>query len=145
MVVFCLLLRAMMKKLLSLLLLLPMSLWAASPREALIEQRIKTIGEVYVQEGAGTTSASAPATGTGASGGEHTYQTFCKTCHAMGLAGAPKYGVKADWTKRVAQGKPTLYKHAIQGLNAMPPKGTCMSCSDDDLKAAVDFMLKKIQ
>lgn len=60
-------------------------------------------------------------------------------CHAAGLAGAPKFGDKAAWAPRLAQGKAKLYESALHGKNAMPPKGTYAG-SDDDVKAAVDYM-----
>ncbi|MFP3459052.1 c-type cytochrome, partial [Psychrobacter sp. SIMBA_152] len=45
-----------------------------------------------------------------------------------------------DWAPRIAKGKDTLLDHAINGFNAMPPRGTCMDCSDDEISAAIDFM-----
>ena len=72
---------------------------------------------------------------------------LCAMCHQTGAAGAPKLGDKADWGPRLAQGKDTLYKHALEGFNgnkgAMPAKGGNPSLSDDDVKAAVDFMAGK--
>ena len=62
-------------------------------------------------------------------------------CHATGAAGAPKVGDKAAWAPRISQGMATLVKHSIQGFNAMPPKGMCMDCSDDEIKAAVEYMV----
>jgi cytochrome c5 len=58
-------------------------------------------------------------------------------------------GSKEDWAPRIAQGKDVLYKHAIEGFTGekgvMPPKGANPSLSDDDVKAAVDYMQAKIQ
>jgi cytochrome c5 len=66
-------------------------------------------------------------------------------CHAAGVAGAPKPGDKADWGPRIAQGKDTLYKHAIEGFNGakgmMPARGGNTKMSDEDVKAAVDYMV----
>jgi cytochrome c5 len=91
---------------------------------------------------AGSTSAM----GAGASG-EAVYNQTCQVCHAAGVAGAPKLGDKADWGPRVAQGKDTLYQHAIAGFTgkkgAMPPKGGNTALPDADVKAAVDFMVSK--
>lgn len=42
----------------------------------------------------------------------------------------------------IAKGMDTLYTHAIGGFNAMPAKGLCMTCSDDEVKAAVDHMIE---
>ena len=73
--------------------------------------------------------------------GKKIYDTSCMACHSTGAAGAPKVGDKAVWAPRIAQGIDTLFNHTINGIRAMPPKGTCMSCSDDDLKAAVNYMV----
>ena len=66
-------------------------------------------------------------------------------CHAAGVAGAPKPGDKAEWDPRIAQGKDTLYKHAIEGYTgakgAMPARGGNAKMSDEDVKAAVDYMV----
>ncbi len=74
---------------------------------------------------------------------EDLYNTSCAACHGTGAAGAPKLGDSAAWADRIAQGKETLYDHAINGLNMMPPRGTCAACSDDDIKAIVDYMVSK--
>ena len=76
--------------------------------------------------------------------GKSVYGKACALCHAAGVAGAPKPGDKDDWGPRVAQGKETLYKHAIEGYTGekgmMPAKGGNSTLSDDDVKAAVNFM-----
>ena len=79
-----------------------------------------------------------------AADGQAVYGKSCTVCHAAGVAGAPKLGDKADWGPRVAQGKDTLYKHAMEGFTGakgqMPARGGNAALSDDDVKAAVDFM-----
>lgn len=75
-----------------------------------------------------------------AADGKAIYDQSCKVCHAAGVAGAPKLGDKDAWAPRIAQGADKMLENAINGLNAMPPKGTCMNCSDDDLKAAISYM-----
>lgn len=93
-------------------------------------------------------AASAPATTAAASGnaGEALYGSVCKTCHEAGLMGAPKFGDKASWAPRIAQGKDILYKHSIEGFQGkngvMPAKGGS-TASDADVKAAVDYMVSK--
>lgn len=77
-----------------------------------------------------------------AEGGE-TYNTYCAVCHKSGLNAAPKFGNKALWAKRIAQGKETVYKHALEGIRGMPPKGGIASLSDEDVKAAVDYMVSR--
>lgn len=76
--------------------------------------------------------------------GKTVFGKTCAMCHAAGVAGAPKPGDKADWGPRVAQGKDVLYKHAIEGFTGakgmMPARGGGASLSDDEVKAAVDYM-----
>lgn len=66
--------------------------------------------------------------------------TTCALCHVDGAAGAPRIGVSADWTERLAQGKDVLMRHTIEGFNDMPPLGYCMSCEAADFSALIDFM-----
>jgi cytochrome c5 len=68
------------------------------------------------------------------------YQGACFACHATGALDAPKKGDAAAWKPRLAQGMETLHKHAIDGIRAMPPRGTCGDCSDDDILNAIKFM-----
>ena len=79
--------------------------------------------------------------------GKKVYDTTCVACHAAGVAGAPKFGDKALWAPRIAQGIDTLYTHSIKGFQGkagmMPPKGGNMSLPDADVKAAVDYMVSK--
>lgn len=95
--------------------------------------------------------AAAPAAVAAADGGkgQDTFKKVCAMCHQTGAAGAPMLGDKADWAPRIAQGKDTLYKHAIEGFNgskgAMPAKGGSAALSDEDVKATVDFMVGKAQ
>ncbi|MBL8431456.1 MAG: cytochrome c5 family protein, partial [Dechloromonas sp.] len=67
--------------------------------------------------------------------------TVCGACHGTGVAGAPKTGDKAAWAPRIAQGNDTLYKNAISGKNAMPPKGGAADLSDAEIKGAVDHLV----
>lgn len=88
----------------------------------------------------------APAAAGGSSAkGEDVYKQTCFACHGAGVAGAPKLGDKADWQPRIAQGEAVLYDHSIKGYSGskgvMPPKGGNMSLSDDQVKAAVDYMV----
>ena len=77
------------------------------------------------------------------------YQSACVACHGAGIAGAPKVGDKAAWGPRLAQGKATLYKHAIEGFNGktgvMPPKGGQAAWPDDLIKQTVDHMVEMTQ
>ena len=66
-------------------------------------------------------------------------------CHAAGVAGAPKPGDKENWAPRIAQGTETPYKHSIEGYTGnsgmMPARGGNPKLTDDEMKAAVDFMV----
>lgn len=73
--------------------------------------------------------------------GATVYNSVCGACHATGAAGAPKAGDKAAWGPRIGQGKEALYKSAIGGKNAMPPKGGAADLSDAEIKAAVDHLV----
>ena len=77
--------------------------------------------------------------------GETVYNKSCMSCHATGAAGAPKLGDAAAWAPRIAAGSDTLWNNAVNGINAMPPKGLCMDCSDDELKAAIDYIVMNSQ
>lgn len=68
------------------------------------------------------------------------YNKSCIACHASGAAGAPKTGDVAQWASRLEKGMDALVTSADKGLNAMPPKGLCYSCSTDDYKALIEHM-----
>ena len=89
------------------------------------------------------TVAAAPAASAAPATPEQIYNQSCAMCHGSGLMGAPKLGDAAGWKDRVAKGMDTLHTHAIKGFNAMPAKGGCATCSDDDIKAAVDYIVGK--
>ena len=72
--------------------------------------------------------------------GKAVYEANCKACHGGLIPGAPAVGKKEDWAPRIKQGQDTLHKHAIEGFQAMPAKGGNGSLSDDEVKAAVDYM-----
>jgi cytochrome c5 len=77
------------------------------------------------------------------------YEAVCKTCHLTGLVGSPKLGDRANWAPRIAQGRDTLYLHAIAGYTGtagvMPAKGGRTDLSDDLVKASVDYMVSQSQ
>ena len=76
----------------------------------------------------------------GGADGKKVYEASCQACHGGAVPGVPHVGKKEDWAPRIKQGKDTLHKHALEGFNAMPAKGGNGSLSDDEVKAAVDFM-----
>ena len=114
----------------------------ATQSDAEIVARIKPVGELVVASAAAVANGVIPTAK--AADGKATYDKACMACHAAGVAGAPKFGNKADWGPRVAQGNETLYTHALKGLQGkkgvMPAKGGNASLSDADVKAAVDYM-----
>ena len=74
--------------------------------------------------------------------GEQVYQAVCSACHASGAAGAPKFGNSGDWAPRIAQGYDTLWKTALSGKGAMPPRGGTSpdDYSDYEIGLAVAYM-----
>jgi cytochrome c5 len=76
--------------------------------------------------------------------GENVYKSTCSICHQSGLRNAPKMGSARDWEPRLAQGKETLYKRALNGYRgekgSMPSRGSNAKLSEDEVKAAVDYM-----
>ena len=91
------------------------------------------------------TEAAADATAAAAAvvDGEAIYKQSCMACHAAGVAGAPKLGDSEAWSPRIAKGTDALVQSVAKGLNAMPPKGGCMTCSDEELRGAVEYMVSQ--
>jgi cytochrome c5 len=75
--------------------------------------------------------------------GQDIYENHCAVCHNVGAAGAPKLGDAKAWQPRISQGMEVILGHALNGYNSMPPKGACISCSDDEIKAAVEYLVDK--
>lgn len=122
-----------------------------------ILERIKPVGKVTLSEGSAAAADEATATAdgeatdtaasdagaaTGRSGGD-IVKAACQMCHVPGVAGAPKIGDNAAWSARAEKGMDGMMQIAISGLNAMPPRGSCADCSDDELKAAIEHMLSQ--
>lgn len=114
------------------------STMANTDNDAIVE-RIQKVGSVCV-EGDDCGGATAPAASAGARSGSDVYTASCSACHASGVLDAPKFGT-SDWADRSAKGMDTLMNSALNGFNAMPPRGTCAACSDDEIKAAVEYMV----
>jgi cytochrome c5 len=73
---------------------------------------------------------------------EQAYQATCFACHGTGAAHSTEVGAQIEWEIRMEKGMETLIQNTIAGLNGiMPPRGLCATCSDDQLKAIVEFML----
>lgn len=116
-----------------------------------IAERIKRVGDVCVQGVECSSEMAAPigmattvdeqvaAVGSNV---ESNFNKSCATCHNVGIAGAPKFGDAGAWASRIEKGIDVLYASTINGLPpGMPQKGMCFSCSDDDLRALVDYMV----
>lgn len=78
--------------------------------------------------------------------GREVWLKTCTGCHKSGLGGAPLIADKAEWAPRIAKGRETLHDHAINGFSGplmlqMPPKGGYDYLTDEQVKAAVDFMV----
>lgn len=112
--------------------------------DSAIAQRVKPSAQVCVEGDACATQAPIMVAAAGGASAalspEARYNQTCKMCHGTGLAGSPKVGT-ADWKPRIAKGMDILVKHAISGFNAMPPKGTCATCSDAEIRATVKYMV----
>ncbi|MDR5860181.1 cytochrome c5 family protein [Halomonas eurihalina] len=117
-----------------------------------IAKRLAPVGDLCLQgQDCGTSTSSAgggdtsAGSGDGNIDGQAIYESICTSCHATGVANAPKMGDTEAWSQRLEKGTDTLYTHVIDGFNAMPPKGGDPSLSDAEVKAAVDYLLEESQ
>jgi len=105
--------------------------------------------EAPAAEAAAPAAEAAPAATAANEKGKQVYDTVCMACHAAGVAGAPKFGDKAAWAPRIAQGMDLLHEHSIKGFmgkaGMMPPKGGRADLPDEDVMAAVDYMVSAAQ
>lgn len=120
------------------------SVWALTPGEQRIVDRIKPSGNICVEgsECEGAVTGAVAAVASGPRSGEEVYKTKCFACHDTGAAGAPKIGDAALWGARMDEkGLDLLVTNAINGINGMPPKGTCGDCSDEEIAASVEYII----
>nr|WP_162491580.1 c-type cytochrome [Pseudomonas sp. TTU2014-080ASC] len=123
-----------------------LALWAVTAQattDEAIAERLKPVGEVCIQgEECKGVGAVAVAAGGGARSADDIIAKHCNACHSTGLLGAPKIGDTAAWKDRADHqgGLDGILAKAISGINAMPPKGTCADCSDDELREAIQKM-----
>lgn len=124
--------------------------------QAQADARLAPMGAVYAgntgraamqaaADAAAKAAASQVAYG-GTTDGKAIFDNLCTSCHTAGVAGAPKFGDKAAWAKRIAEGMDTLFKHATDGYhgpdgNFMPPKGGNPALSEAQVQAAVTYMV----
>ena len=78
---------------------------------------------------------------------EQKYMASCFACHSTGAAGAPKVGdgMAVEWEPRLEKGLDAVVANTVNGLNTMPAKGLCFDCTDDDLRAIVQYMIETSQ
>lgn len=116
----------------------------ASPVNDAIAERIKPIGSVCMAGDpcASESGAAAVAVASGPRSGEAVYNQFCTACHSIGVLGAPKTGDDAVWQERLAAAGSieALTTSAINGVGAMPARGTCADCSDEEILASIKHM-----
>jgi cytochrome c5 len=98
-----------------------------------VAKRLQPVGDLTLAE-AGGDAAKAPKSG------EEIYKSVCSACHASGAAGAPKFGDKSDWARRLKTGQTALLNSALKGKGAMPPRGGGADLSDLDVERAVVYM-----
>ena len=115
--------------------------WATSDDTNTVLERLKSPASVCVigdpcAENIGKASVVAAART-----GDQVYNAACAGCHVSGAAGAPKIGDAGAWAPRLDKGMDTLVKHVVKGYNAMPARGLCTDCSDQEIADAVAYMV----
>ncbi len=115
-------------------------------QKVLAEERISPVSGVRIgDEGVAALAeaqAAAPAQSAAAEvDGEEVYNGLCMTCHAAGVADAPITGSDQMAQRLSEKGIDTLVTNAINGLNVMPPRGGNPGLTDEQIRAAIDFML----
>lgn len=71
------------------------------------------------------------------------YQMYCHSCHSVSHTDAPESFDPDSWATRLADGKDRILERAIVGVGNMPAQGMCMECTEQDLKALIDYMISK--
>jgi cytochrome c5 len=115
----------------------------AAVMQAAQDSTSSQVNKPAVTEEAVQTAVSEPDISESVTDGETVYKQACISCHMTGAAGAPKLGDASAWQPRIARGVDTLVLSAIAGVpgTAMVAKGACNNCSDDDIRAAVEYMV----
>jgi len=122
---------------------------------ATVAERIRPVGQVAIAGHDNAALAIKPADGAATTAlelpkdGEAVYKSVCSACHAAGIGGAPKVGDRSAWGPRIAQGKATLYEHALKGFQGkagvMIAKGGRSDLPDDLVRQTVDYIVKQNQ
>lgn len=119
------------------------SVWAQSTRDQQIAERLVPVGSVCLAGEACATGAATQvaAADSGSFDVTATYDQYCAMCHNTGMAGAPTREAADHWEARLADvGIETVVTNAITGINAMPPRGMCSTCSDDEIAELVSYL-----
>ncbi len=116
-------------------------------QQILAEQRISPVSGVRIGDEGAAVLAEAQAAAAPAQSvvvevdGEEVYNGLCMTCHAAGVADAPITGSDQMAQRLSEKGMDTLVTNAINGLNVMPPRGGNPALTDEQIRAAIEFML----
>lgn len=111
-----------------------------------IAERLAPVGQLCLQ-GQDCGTAAAPPSDSSSGGdidGEGIYGNVCSACHESGAAGAPIRGEEEAWAERTEQGFATLLEHSINGIGAMPARGGNPNLSDEEMEAAVAYMVEPV-
>lgn len=134
-------------------ILLLASFALADDRTDAIAERIAPVSNVCMAgedcptaHGVAVAGGASSAAASGPRDAETIYNTSCFACHAGAIPTSPKLGDVEAWAPRVAKGVDALYESALVGTaGGMPPRGACNNCSDDEIKAAVDYMVEQLK
>ena len=109
-----------------------------------IAERIRPAGTVCVTGEECGVVAEEVVADAGPRSGQQVYETACAACHATGAAGAPRLGDASAWAARLSdKGRSALVANTVSGIGAMPAMGMCMDCDEDEIAAAVDYILEQ--
>ena len=80
--------------------------------------------------------------------GKEVYKNVCASCHLYGTTGAATMIDFKFWDQSANKGMDIILKNVVEGykgkLGVMPPKGNCLSCSDEDIKASIIYIFKEV-
>lgn len=111
-----------------------------------IRDRLQPFGEVCrAGETCGGVATASSSTGGGGLSGQQIYDQYCFACHATGVGDAPLFGNLEQWQPRIDKGLEVLVTTSLEGLKLMPPMGSCMSCSEDEMRDAVQYIIDSAQ
>ena len=121
--------------------LIAFSAFAASEDANVVLERLKSPASICVMGDPCAENLGKAPVAAAARTGDQVYNGACAACHNSGAAGAPKFGDSAGWADRMDKGMDTFVKHVIEGYKAMPARGLCADCSDQEISDAVAYMV----